>query len=164
MEKTRFYRKKGEHERENKRPMRKEAAFLPRGGGGGREKKSGVIYASLGTRLYLSSPCELFYIGDLIRSNKSQHTHTYSHSGPSHYGIVNIFSLQPHHPRLNKSRLWCITGHIFHVVYRSKICKQTAVIKVIDAQMDPCSMFSFHLSHGTKNPHLQMSNVASINI
>lgn len=42
----------------------------------GREEKSGVIYASLGTRLYLSSPCELFYIGDLIRSNKSQHTHT----------------------------------------------------------------------------------------
>lgn len=42
---------------------------------GGREEKSGVIYASLGTRLYLSSPCELFYIADLIKSNKSRRVH-----------------------------------------------------------------------------------------
>lgn len=42
------------------------------------KKERGVIYASLGTRFYLSPPCELFYIGDLIKSNKSQHTHTYT--------------------------------------------------------------------------------------
>lgn len=41
-------------------------------------KERGVIYASLGTRFYLFPPCELFYIGDLIKSNKSQHTHTYT--------------------------------------------------------------------------------------
>lgn len=50
---------------------------------------------------------------------------------------MNISSPLPLHPRLNKSRLWCITRHIIHVVYRSKICKQTGNIKVIDAQMSP---------------------------
>lgn len=47
---------------------------------GRREEKSGVIYASLGTPLYLSSPCELFYIADLIKSNKSQHVHVHAHA------------------------------------------------------------------------------------
>lgn len=42
-------------------------------------KERGVIYASLGTRFYLFSPCELFYIGDLIKSNKSQHTRAHTH-------------------------------------------------------------------------------------
>lgn len=42
-------------------------------------KERGVIYASLGTRFYLSPPCELFYIGDLIKSNKSQHTRAHTH-------------------------------------------------------------------------------------
>lgn len=110
-----------------------------------REEKSGVIYASLGTRLYLPSPCELFYIADLIKSNKSQHARTHARprglGGSSRREIVNIFSPPPLHPRLNKSRLWCITRRIIHVVYRSKICKQTQVVKVIDAQMGPCSLF-----------------------
>lgn len=105
-------------------------------------KERGVIYASLGTRFYLFSPCELFYIGDLIKSNKSQHTraraHTHTQAHTHSCNCPSWFSdhehLLPIHPP-NKSRLWCITRHIIHVVYRSKICKQTRGIKVIDAQM-----------------------------
>lgn len=69
-------------------------------------KEPGVIYASLGTRLYLFfSPCELFYIGDLIKSNKSQcaHTHKYAHTAttaPPDSGIVNISSRHPLHPEI----------------------------------------------------------------
>lgn len=92
-------------------------------------------------------PCELFYISDLIKSNKSQcaHIHKYKHTATTALpasGIVSISSLNPLHPRMNKSRLWCITRHIIHVVYRSKICKQTSGIKVIHAQMDPFSGLS----------------------
>lgn len=123
-----------------------------RGGRKGREEgEPGVIYASLGTRLYLFFPRELFYISDLIKSNKSQcaHIHKYKHTATTALpasGIVSISSLNPLHPRMNKSRLWCITRHIIHVVYRSKICKQTSGIKVIHAQMDPFSGLSSSLT------------------
>lgn len=101
-------------------------------------------------------PWELFYICDLIKSNKSQctHTHKRTHTAtttPPDSGIVNISSHHLLHPRLNKSRLWCITRHIIHVVYRSKICKQTRGIKVIDAQMAPffCSLLISHRAPST---------------
>jgi len=128
----------------------------------GKGEEPGVIYASLGTRLYLFFPWKLFYICDLIKSNKSQcpHTHTHTHTPTSTHtatttspdsGIVNISSHHLLHPRLNKSRLWCITRHIIHVVYRSKICKQTRGIKVIDAQMGPffCSVLISHTAPST---------------
>ena len=129
-------------------------------------KEPGVIYASLGTRLYLFFPCELFYIGDLIKSNKSQCTHTHTHTHSPHNSPSWFWDCEhllpansPLHPRLNKSRLWCITRHIIHVVYRSKICKQTGGIKVIDAQMAPFFLFSSHLSRRTEHRHFHMSAV-----
>lgn len=78
------------------------------------------------------------------------HTHTATKAPPDSE-IVNISSPYPATPRLNKSRLWCITRHIIHVVYRSKICKQTRGIKVIDAQMGLflCSVLISHIVPST---------------